>query len=93
MGLLKTMLKAQLHTGFCVQVSRVRRSNGRHDRVEDQLSQVTNLNRKIHTGNAGAVILFKRGGRGGWQAVGGNGEEGSFSFRMCRGGEFAIQGI
>jgi hypothetical protein len=64
--LLEPLLKAQLQTGFCVQVSGVRRSNGKHDQVvEDQVSRVTSLNRNIHTGNMGAVILFKRGGGGG----------------------------
>ncbi len=70
MGLLEPPLKAQLHTGICVQVSGVCRSNGRHDQVvEDKLSPVTSLTCNIHTGNAGMVILFKRGGGG--RAVGG----------------------
>jgi hypothetical protein len=81
LGLLEPPIKSQLHKGFCVQVSGVHRSNGRYDQVvEDQLSRVTSLNRNIHTGNMGGVILFKLGGGGGAREAGGDGEEGSISF-------------
>ncbi len=86
----KTTKEENVHDSFTHMVGCVRKRCWTGDK--SARPTLTSLHCNIHTGNAGAVILLKRAGVGEEQVVGSNGKEGSFSFKMCGGGEFATEG-